>query len=280
LFEAGRMLPNLWNYLNWLGESHTSAAFLGLVALFVPARWLWPAVRERAVFLVIGTFVVGLWAIYCAWVIFDSWWFTRFLLSSYPFILLGVGACADALFRMRISWVRTAVVMVVLAVGVANLHFSSTQTVFITGPGLRRYAVAAYLTKRVTEPNSVVLTLTHSGSIRYYGERMTINIGHIVDGGPVDEMVEWFEQRGIRTYATFEDWELKEFSTRFAGKAVLAAFKRPPLAEFRNPGELRVYELSTRNRRSREPVVIEGFQIGRRAILPGRPPTLVIKPER
>jgi hypothetical protein len=276
LFEAGRMLPNLRNYLVWLGEAHTPAVYLGLAALLFPIRRLWPEARERRAFLVIGAFVAGLWAIYCAWIVFDTWWFGRFLLSSYPFIMLGVGASADALFRLQTTSTRNAAVICVLAVGIANLHLSLREPVFQNGPGTRRYVVVAYMTKRVTEPNSVVISYNHSGSIRYYGERMTINIGHVSSEDPVDEMVAWLEERGVRTYAALEDWELKEFSTRFTGKAVLEAFKRPPIAVFRNPGDLRVYELSTRNRRSGQPVIIEGLQIGRRAILPGRPPSLVL----
>jgi hypothetical protein len=250
--------------------------FLGVGAVLFPARRLWPDARERAVFVVIGAFVAGLWAIYCAWFVFDSWWYERFLLPSYPFFMLGAGACADALFRVHTPWLRVAVVTALLAVGVANLVFASNQSVFEIGPGMRRYAVAAWLTRRVTEPNSVVVALKHSGSVRYYGDRMTINSGNLEEGAPLDELVSWLQAQGVRTYATFEDSELEEFSRRFPNAAVLAAFKRPPLAVFRNPGELSVYELSSRDRRAPEPVVIDGFRPGRRAIRPGPPPTLVL----
>ena len=107
LFDTARMLPNLRNYFLWLIESHTPVVLVGVAAMAFPARWLWPNVRERSVFIVIGTFVAALWAIYCAWLVFDSWWFGRFLLSSFPFIMLGVGACADALFRLRAGWIRS-----------------------------------------------------------------------------------------------------------------------------------------------------------------------------
>jgi hypothetical protein len=249
---------------------------LGFAAIAVPTRRLWPGVRERGVFIVIGAFVAALWAIYCAWLAFDSWWFTRFLLSSFPFIMLGLGACADALFRLKARWVRIAVVAAVVALGIAQLQFAWTHTVFIVGHGTRRYAVAADLTRRVTAPNSVAFTLNHSGSIRYYGARMTINIGHMADGLSLDDIVDWLQRRGVRTYAVFEDWELKEFSQRFAGASRLAALKRPPLAVFEDPGQVMVFELSDADVPPADPVVVSGLGVGWRAVPPGPPARLVI----
>jgi hypothetical protein len=276
LFDPGRILPNLRNYLVRLVESHTPAVLLGFAALLVPLRSLWPDVRERALFIVIGLFVAVLWAIYCAWVVFDSWWFGRFLLPTLPFAMLGVGACADAIFRRPARWSRVLAVVGVVALGLAQLHFARTHSVFEIGPNTRRYAVAAELTRRVTPPNSVVFTLNHSGSIRYYGERVTINIGNIRDRRPLEEIVAWLAGRGVRTFATFEDWEIDEFSRRFEGAPLLDAFKRPPLAILRDPGRVLVYELSDGAVASGEPIVVTGLPPGRHAVRPGLPPTLVL----
>ncbi len=280
LFKAERMLPNLRNYLQELVEVHTPVVLLGLAALAFPARRLWPDARERAAFLVIGAFVAAIWAIYCAWVVFDSWWYLRFLLASFPLIMLGVGACADALFRMDARWSRIAVVVGIVAVGLAQLRFASTHTVFEVGPGMRRYAVAAALTRRVTEPNSVVVTLNHSGSVRYYGARVTVNFANMAEDGPIDDFLDWLQKNGVRTYATLEDWEVKEFAKRFPRAAHLAAFERPPLAIFNNPGRLLVYDLSPGRRTPPEPVIVNGFNIGRRAVRPSAAPRLVMGQSR
>ena len=280
LFMAERMLPNLRNYLGELVEVHTPVVLLGLAALAFPVRRLWPAVRERAVLLVIGAFVAAIWAIYCAWVVFDSWWYSRFLLASFPLIMLGVGACADALFRKDARWIRIVVVGGIVAVGLAQLRFASTHTVFEVGPGMRRYAVAAALTRRVTEPNSVVITLNHSGSVRYYGARVTVNFANMAEGGPMDDFLDWLQKNGVRTYATLEDWEVKEFAKRFPDAAHLAAFDRPPLAVFNNPGRLLVYDLAPGRRTPPEPVIVDGFNIGRRAVRPSQAPRLVMGQSR
>jgi hypothetical protein len=124
------------------------------------------------------------------------------------------------------------------------------------------------------------VTLNHSGSVRYYGARVTINFANIVEGGPIDELLDWLHQNGVRTYATFEDWEVKEFAARFPGAAVLAAFEQPPLAIFNNPGRLLVYELSPRHGTPPEPVIVDGFNVGRRAVRPGAPPRLMVNQSR
>ena len=80
-------------------DAHTLVILVGLAAVLFPVRNLWPRVRERGTFVVIDAFLIALWAIYCAWAVFDSWWFIRFLLPSVPIIMLGLGVCADALFR-------------------------------------------------------------------------------------------------------------------------------------------------------------------------------------
>ena len=42
--------------------------------------------------------------------------------------------------------------------------------------GERRYVTAAQTTGGLTPPNSVVLSVQHSGTVRYYGGRMTIRL--------------------------------------------------------------------------------------------------------
>lgn len=280
LFDARRMSVNARNYLRWFADAHTPIALIGFAALAVPLRRLWPAVRERAIFWIIGAFVLSLWAIYCAWLVFDSWLFSRFLLPSWPFIMLGVGACADALFRMqRRSWTRPAVILAVTGLVVAQLQFARNQFVFEIAHSDGRYAVAGRLTKEATDANSVVLSLHHSGSIRYYGERMTMNFT-LMDAGSLDQVVDWLGRRGIRTYATLEDWEIPEFRQHFAGARRLAALAGPPRAALYDPGAVFVFELSEREGAVPEPLVVKGLDIGWRAIPPGPPPSLVLGPER
>jgi hypothetical protein len=191
--------------------------------------------------------------------------------------MLGLGACADALFRTNERWLRPAVACAVLALSIAHLQFASSLGIFTNGHGMRRFAAAADLTRRVTPPNSVVLGLNHAGSIRYYGERMTMNINHI-DPPMLDDVVSWLEQHGVRTYAALEGWERKEFTKKFVGAARASALDRPPIGMLDGEDDLMVFELSDVDAQPSAPVVMNRQNIGWRAVQPGAAPQLTLRP--
>ena len=175
LFVLSRVPINLRLYLSWFVESHTLLALSGVFALFVPLRWLWPAVDNRETFIVMAAVVVIVWATYCAWLVFGDWWYQRFLLSSWPFLMLGTGAVAVSAYRAGGRFVRAVIVLIVVSLGLYQLDIAVSRGVFGNREGRRRFVDAAELVRRVTEPNSVIASLDHSGSLRYYGGLMTIN---------------------------------------------------------------------------------------------------------
>jgi hypothetical protein len=279
LFAWNRMPANLRNYLGWLVGAHTPVALCGLAAIFVPLRRVWPGTPDRRVFLVIGAFVTVVWAIYCAWVVFDSWWFSRFLLSSWPFIMLGVGAIAVALLRTVAPPRRPAVVCAIIALGLVQYRFADRQGVFGTGWDERHNVLVAQFAQRITEPNSVTVSGFHSGSLRYYGGRMTLNFPHL-DERWLDGAVDWLKGRGIHTYALLEEEEMSEFRSRFAGARRLAALDQPPLGIYERPRKVLIFDLSEPRLPSSEPVVLRGTADGSPAVPPSAPPRLVFAPAR
>jgi dolichyl-phosphate-mannose-protein mannosyltransferase len=274
LFAWTRVAANLRNYLGWLVDAHTPVVLFGLAAIFVPLRRLWPETQDRSVFIVIGTFVIVLWTIYCAWLVFDTWYFTRFLLSSWPFIMLGVGAVAMALFRTAVPFIKPAIICSVIALGIVQIQFAANRTVFKIGWGEKRNVVVAQLAQRVTEPNSVIVSLIHSGSLRYYAGRMTLNYVWL-DGKWLDGAVEWLRDNGVHTYALLEDWEMPEFRQRFAGARRLAALEQPPVGIYDDPGKVMIFDLSEPRSPLAKPVIVRGIDGGWSAVPPASPPQLV-----
>ncbi len=90
IFSAGNIPANLKNYTRWVSQTQTPLAFLGIAALLVPARWLWPPRARRATSLVLGVFVVAVWLEYCAYLTFGAWWDLRFLLPTWGFMTAGM----------------------------------------------------------------------------------------------------------------------------------------------------------------------------------------------
>jgi hypothetical protein len=88
-FALAHIPPNLRNYWSWFLETETPVALLGVLALLVPLKRIWTNVPHRGVVVIGALFVFGLWAQYQPYLVFDAWWFVRFLLPCWPFILIG-----------------------------------------------------------------------------------------------------------------------------------------------------------------------------------------------
>jgi hypothetical protein len=228
MFGWDHVWPNMQNYAVWLVESQTPFVLAGLAALAVPLRRLWPEVPDRRVFWLIGAFVLSIWAFYWGYLVFDIWWYLRFLLPSYPFIMLGLAAVAAAFMRNRSPAIVLTAAALVIGLGVYEIHKQADAFGFGMWRSERRYVAVAQNVARLTPENSVIWTMQHSGTIRYYGGRMTVRFDQI-DAEWVDRAVAWFTERGVHSYFAGDDWELEAFMKRFAGRGVIAAAEAPPI---------------------------------------------------
>jgi 4-amino-4-deoxy-L-arabinose transferase-like glycosyltransferase len=275
-FVSARIWPNLVHYLGWLVQSHTPIVLTGLIAIFVPLRLFWPHVRDRWIFLIVGLFVATLWGIYCAYIEFDAWWYLRFLLPSWPFMMVGVGAVALALARSGGSTVRLLVIGVVVAVGVIEFQWTVRQGAFDAWQGERRYPSVALHVRRLTPENSVILSMQHSGALRYYGGRMTLRYDQI-ERDWLDRAITWLSARGVKTYLLAEELELASIRERFAGTRALAALDRPPVLIYDGVVRIQLFDLSADNGPpARYDRIRETFK-NLRCVPPGPLPRLVLK---
>jgi hypothetical protein len=83
----------------------------------------------------------------------------------------------------------------------------------------------------LTDPQSAVLTLQHSGSVRYYGGRMTLR-WELVEPRDFSRFIEWLRARGHHPYLLIESGELGTLRARFPDEPALAIMSRAPLAAF------------------------------------------------
>jgi hypothetical protein len=106
---------NVRLYTQWLMFAHTPIALAGLAALVVPLKRVWPGVKDRAVFVIIVLYVGAFAAQYFIYLVFDVWWYLRFVIAVLPFILLGVGALATSMARAGKPALTVAVTIAVVA---------------------------------------------------------------------------------------------------------------------------------------------------------------------
>jgi hypothetical protein len=220
-----RVLPNFYRYTSWFIETHTVVPLLGLIALAVPLRRFWPRVPDRAVFVALISVIVLLCSFYFGYLEFDSWGYLRFLLPSWPLIMTGFAALSvwAGTFGRTAGWVAG---IVIVAVGVSNTVQASRRDVFEQRQAARHEAPIGRLVMQHTSPNSVLLTMERSGSMRYYGGRVTLRYD-LLDRDWLDRAVEWLTARGVHVYAVLDRRQAEEAKARFSTQRTAVGFDRP-----------------------------------------------------
>lgn len=243
IYKAAYVPQNLRNYALWLIETQTVVIFAGVVALVAPIRRLWPFVKDRWIIVAFALFVLGIYVQYLFYEVFDSSMYLRFLLPCYPFVMLGLGAVVQwiASFKWRLLTLATYAGVIVL--GLHGFDLAEKSGLFDIGRSETKYELAGRLVARIAAPNSIVMAMQHSGSIRYYGGRLTMRYDSL-DGLWLDRAVDWLSERGIKTFVFIEDWEVPRFQERFVGQR-LGGLSMKPLVTYRNASaEMHLYDLS------------------------------------
>lgn len=240
-FEWKNVVPNLQRYFSWFAGSQTPVAFLGFAALVFPLRRVWPSVADRRVLAIMTLFVAVVWSEYMAYLVFEAWWYLRFLLSTWPLLMLGMAAVL--LYMARLG--RVAAVLVTagaISLGVFYVLIAERRATFEQWYGDRHYVSIARLVRSLTPPNSAIVAQINGGSLRYYGGRVTMRYDNI-DEGWLDRGVAWMTAHGAHVYALLEDIEVDEMKARFRGEKTIEALDRPILV-YRGPADITLYDLS------------------------------------
>jgi hypothetical protein len=275
-FAADHIVPNITNYFSWLAESQTWLALLGFAAIFIPSRRLWPAAPGRHMVVVAAVFTAVLWGMYFVYMVFDVWWYLRFLLASWPLIMAGIGALAVLLTRWRPAITRPVVAAGIVALGCCGVYQSYRYGVFDIWRIERRFIAAGKIAEKWTVPNSVIITGQHSGSLRYYAGRMTMRYD-MIEHDDVDRVVDWLRNQGVHVYLLVERWELEDIDTRYDRTRTMDAIETAPLVIFNDPGEFWLFDLS-HPRQPGDPIeMATGVDRGLRVPGPAAPPRLVFR---
>jgi hypothetical protein len=240
-FSVEHVAENARNYGQWFAETQTPAAFLGILAVLLPIRRLWPDREARQAVCVVGLTVLVVWALYFVYEVWNVWWYLRFLLPSYPFIFVGVGAVGAALIRGR-GRASRALVAIVVIWGLFQIWTAVDRRAFEIWRDDRRAVSVGQMTRTIAGRDSLIFAGEHTGSVRYYGGRMT---GYylFLRNDWVDRAIGWLETQKIHPYLLLEEWELAEVRTRFAGQEAVKALDRAPIAIFRDPGTVYLFDL-------------------------------------
>ena len=246
LFSSANVAPNAARYFEWLWQSHTPAWLLALAAPLVLPGWL------TALLL---TFAIVNVACYLPYVVFNDWWYLRFMLPAIAVLLVLMVATIDSIaaraFQARDTQssqthrVRAALLGVfAAAMCFVFIREARARSVFDLPRLESRYERAGrYVDQRLPD-NALVITSWESGSVRFYSNRKTL-VWDALDPAWLDRAIAFSRTRGLEPYLLFERWEEPLFRQRFAGSSS-GALDWPPAAEI--AGQVRIYRPEDRDR--------------------------------
>jgi len=232
LFSLKNLNVNASQFSRWLWDTQGPLVFLCVLA---------PLLRPRAGRAALLAFVLGVFACYLLYTPFHAWWFLRFVLPAFPAIF---ALAADAVWAASSKGGRKAHVVSMLVFTLVcmdwGVRFAKTQAVLDLGDGEQKYADVGRFIARELPARAVVISIQHSGSVRYYSGRLTLRYDWL-DAEWLDRAVGYLKSTGSEPYLLLEAFEVAEFREKFKGQKTVAALDRPPVAT--HPRGVYLYEI-------------------------------------
>lgn len=158
---------------------------------------------------------------------FDAWWYLRFLLPVWPVAMLW---CAAVIFAAaHRPGMRMAFASVAALLAGCGIYSAATRSVFDLARGERRYVDVARFIAAHTEPDAVILSVQHSGSLRWYAGRTTLRFV-VLDPAWLDRAVDYLASAGRHPYFVLDGGEVETFASRFGAANRTGRLDWRPLA--------------------------------------------------
>ena len=241
MYELGRAPQNLRVYFTWLIHSQTILVAFAAVPLFLrdALRPDSPRASVRAGLAALLGLTV---ASYIFYYVFDVWSYLRYLLPAMPalFVLMAAGirsVCRNLPLPVRAP---AAILLVCCCVPFA-LRFAQDQRIFNQYEFEQRHVKAAHYVAQLTPPKAMILAVQHSGSVRYYANRITLRYDYLPPDG-LDAAIRELNEKGYRPYIVLDDWEETEFRKRFGGANRVGRLDWRPLVRVIGNPEVRIYD--------------------------------------
>ena len=235
LFRIDHVWPNLQRYPMWLLQTETPIV---LCALASP--WLVGNARLGRQCLWLLGVVAAVFACYIPYVVFNAWWYLRFLLPAYPpLLVLTAAAVVGILSRVSARW-RGFGLAAVAMLSILFVREAVDRQVFELRDLERRFRSTGEYVAAHLPPNAAVVTANESGSVRFYSRRLTVTWRELPPR-ELDRALDFLRTHGYRPYLLLEMWEQPEFVERFEARSPLGGLGWPPMADIDH--EVRVYDV-------------------------------------
>jgi hypothetical protein len=211
MFGVEHILPNLDRYPRWLLTSQTPFIYLGVLApVVLPTRRVWMLLAFCSILflMTVSYYPFGR----------DDQVYLRFLLPLYPpLLVLSVVVLRASLRRAQPNAVIRVGGATLCVAAVAVWQLSRAEGAFVVHLVEQRYVTVGRYVRDVLPANAVYIAELHSGTIRYYSQRLTIN-GERLDGDSLDLAIETMTRMGRPPFIVLEEGERPQFTRRFANQ--------------------------------------------------------------
>jgi hypothetical protein len=276
LYSLQHFAANVRNYASWLAEVETPIVALSALYIAFPAIGQPP--RLRGARLLAGGTMAAMVLSYLFYQPFDVWWYLRFLLPMWPVMMLATVAAIDGVARRvqrsdnRPAFAAVAMTAIVLLLAAHHLRLAAARGLFDLGRTERKYVDVARWVADHTEPDAVLLSHQHSGSLRLYAGRLTLRFD-ILEPEWLDRALAWLQSTGRHPYIVLDGEELARFRARFVNSSA-GALTSPPIGELNDV--VFVYD-ALRAEPSRIPLAIASTR-GSRSLFACDPPPAPRRP--
>ena len=221
---AGRhFFTNLVQYPTWLVQTQTPFILLAVAAPFLLRRAGHSAASRLSVFGI--AFFGAVLLLYLWYTPYEDREFLRFLLPGYP-LMLAAAAAAFGLLAPAARRPRMAA-FGVLALVLAVSGVWQGRDAFRMRDAEARYRSAARFAAALPD-NAVFLCNQHSGSLRYYANRLTLRFEWLAPDVYAEALQE-VRQSGRPLFVVLDDWEREIFRARYSAVADLSWLDEPPI---------------------------------------------------
>jgi hypothetical protein len=235
LFTFDHVWPNLLRYPLWLLETQTP-----VVALALAAPWIGGLRARRSETRWLLAFAAATLACYLPYVVFEAWWYLRFVLPAIAVLLsLSAAVATHVVCRLPREWRTLALGLACGLLVVFHVTTAADRQVFALLDLERRFRIGGEYVAAHLPPDAVVLTVHQSGSVRFYSGRPTL-VWAEVESSSLDRALEYLRSRNLRPFLLFENWEEPDFRRRFGGKTATGRLEWPPMAEIDR--QIRIYD--------------------------------------
>jgi hypothetical protein len=238
LYALGYFSTNARQFAAWIAEVETPV--VAIAALFFVAPGLLPPAKIPFARLLLGGSLLVVLLSYLFYQPFDVWWYLRFLLPMWPVMMLLTAAALETAAR---RWMRPVYPLAIVAAAALiawhGVRTAVDRSAFDLGRSERRYVDVARFIAGHTDPDAVILSVQHSGSLRLYAGRLTLRYDAL-DPLWLDRAVAHLQSIGRRPYYVLDGGEVEAFRRRFGAANRSGRLDWLPLATLR--GTIAVYD--------------------------------------